>query len=60
MIYLESEKSKANKMMFFNKKQETTVEEEVINNILPMVSDENIKKYDFKPVQGDLHDAEKL
>ena len=60
VAYLESEKSKANKMMFFNKKHETTVEEEVINNILPMVSDENIKKYDFKPVQGDLHDAEKL
>lgn len=58
--YLESEKTKTNKMLHFNKKQETTVEEEVINNMLPLVSDQSTKKYNFKPVQGNLHDAEKL
>ena len=58
--YLETEKSKFSKMKDFNVKHIKTVEEEVINNMLPRVSTEHSEGSDFKPIQGNLYDAEKL
>ena len=47
-------------MNSFNKTKDLTVEEEVIDNMLPRVSNEYIESYPFKPVQNNLHSAEKL
>ena len=58
--YLENEKSKFSKMKNFNVKHKRTVEEEVINNMLPRVANEHTEGSDFKPIQGNLYDAEKL
>jgi hypothetical protein len=58
--YLESESSKFNKMKIFNRAQKNTVEEDIINNMLPRVASENGPMGEFKPVQGKLYDAEKL
>tara|TARA_B100000900_G_C20382447_1_gene635154 strand:+ start:174 stop:614 length:441 start_codon:yes stop_codon:yes gene_type:complete len=60
MTYLETELTKARKMRGLNIPHKTTVEEEVINNMLPRVSNESVTSYDFKPVQGNVHDAERL
>lgn len=58
--YLENETSKFNKMKHFNGRQKKTVEEDVINNMLPRVANENVSDSGFKPVQGNLYDAEKI
>ena len=58
--YLETESSKFSKMKQFNVKHKRTVEEEVIDNMLPRVSTEHTNGSDFKPIQGNLYDAEKL
>lgn len=58
--YLETERVKHRKMNSFNKTQNLSVEEEVIDNMLPRVSNEHVESYPFKPVQNNLHSAEKL
>ena len=58
--YLETEKKKSVKMNSFNKKSNVSVEEEVINNMLPRVANEYVESSPFKPVQNNLHSAEKL
>ena len=58
--YLETERVKFRKMNSFNKKEKLTVEEEVIDNMLPRVSNEYVESHPFKPVQNNLHSAEKL
>lgn len=58
--YLETERVKHRKMTSFNKTQNLTVEEEVIDNMLPRVSNEYVESYPFKPVQNNLHSAEKI
>ena len=60
MRYLDSENSKYYKMQNLNIKHKRSVEEDVINNMLPRVANENVLSSDFKPIQGNLHDAEKL
>ena len=60
LIHLENEHIKRSKMLKFNPKQEVSVEEEVIDNMLPRVSNETVESHDFKPVQNNLHSAEKL
>ena len=47
-------------MQNLNVKHNRSVEEDVIDNMLPRVANENILSSDFKPIQGNLHDAEKL
>ena len=58
--YLETEKNKSVKMQSFNKKSNISVEEEIINNMLPRVANEYVKSSHFKPVQNNLHSAEKI
>lgn len=60
LIHLENEHVKRSNMLKFNPKQEVSVEEEVIDNMLPRVSNETVESHDFKPVQNNLHSAEKL
>ena len=57
--YLETEQKKFKKMKSFNVKLKTTVEEDAINNMLPMTNNVNVES-GFKPVQGDLHSAKKI
>jgi hypothetical protein len=59
MKYLETEKKKYSKMKKFNVKHNTTVEEEIINNMLPMTNKRNVAAI-FKPVQGNLYSAKKI
>lgn len=59
MKYLETETKKYKKMKSFNVKHKTTVEEDVINNILPMTNNVKIISK-FKPIQGNLHAAKKI
>lgn len=59
MKYLETEKKKFSKMKKFNIKHKTTVEEEVINNMLPMTNERNVESV-FKPIQGNVYSAKKL
>mgnify|MGYP001300599031 CR=1 FL=1 len=59
MVYLESEKKKFSKMRSYNKKPTLTVEEEVINNMLPLTNKRNLEKI-FKPIQGNVYSAKKL
>lgn len=59
MKYLETEKKKFRKMKSFNVEHKTTVEEDVINNMLPMTNNVNVES-GFKPVQGNLHSAKKI
>ncbi len=59
MKYLETEEKKFTKMKSFNVKHKTTVEEDVINNMLPMTNNVNVES-GFKPIQGNLHSAKKL
>lgn len=58
--YLETERNKFSKMKNFNSYHKTTVEEDIINNMLPRVANEDRSTGGFKPVQGNLYDAEKL
>ena len=60
MRYLDNENTKYHKMQNLNVKHNRSVEEDVIDNMLPRVANENILSSDFKPIQGNLHDAEKL
>lgn len=60
MKYLESEHSKFSRMKKFNGHHKTTVEEDIINNMLPRVATEDHSTGGFKPIQGNLYDAEKL
>ena len=46
-------------MKSFNIKHKTTVEEDVINNMLPMTNNVNVDS-GFKPTQGNLHSAKKI
>ena len=57
--YLESEKKKFSKMKKFNVKHKTTIEEEVINNMLPMTNERNVESV-FKPIQGNVYSAKKI
>ena len=59
LTYLETEKKKFSKMKKFNIKHKTTVEEEVINNMLPMTNERNVESI-FKPIQGNVYSAQKL
>ena len=59
MKYLETEKKKFSKMKKFNVKHKTTVEEDVINNMLPMINERNIESI-FKPIQGNVYSAKKI
>lgn len=59
MKYLETEKKKFSKMKKFNVKHKTTVEEDVINNMLPMINERNIESV-FKPIQGNVYSAKKI
>ena len=58
--YLNTENSKYHEMQDLNIKHKRSIEEDVIDNMLPRVSNENVLSSDFKPTQGNLHDAEKL
>ena len=60
MVFLDTENRKFRKMNNMNIKHTRSVEEDVIDNSLPRVANENVNSNDFKPIQGDLHDAEKL
>tara|TARA_B110000261_G_scaffold47624_1_gene56145 strand:- start:1293 stop:1730 length:438 start_codon:yes stop_codon:yes gene_type:complete len=60
MKYLNTENSKYHEMQDLNIKHKRSIEEDVIDNMLPRVSNENVLSSDFKPTQGNLHDAEKL
>lgn len=60
MKYLDNENTKYHKMQNLNVKHNRSVEEDVIDNMLPRVANENVLSSDFKPIQGNLHDAEKL
>ena len=57
--YLETEKKKFSKMKKFNVKHKKTVEEEVINNMLPMTNERNVETI-FKPIQGNVYSAKKI
>jgi len=57
--YLETEKKKFSKMKKFNNKKTTTIEEEVINNMLPMTNERNVETI-FKPIQGNVYSAKKI
>jgi len=62
-IYLKrhvpSETKKYVDMQAFND-IEMTVEEEIINNMLPLTSNDEVFPPEYKPTQEDLHDAAKL
>jgi hypothetical protein len=60
MRLLDTENSKFRRMNNMNVKNARTVEEDVIDNMLPRVAGENVKTSDFKPIQGNLYEAEKL
>ena len=60
VMHLENENSKVKRMQNFNQKHQISVEEEVIDNMLPRVSNESVESHPFKPVQNNLHSAEKL
>ena len=60
IMHLENENNKVKRMRNFNQKHEVSVEEEVIDNMLPRVSIESVESHPFKPVQNNLHSAEKL
>jgi len=57
--HLPSETKKYTDMQSFND-VELTVEEEIINNMLPLTSNDNVFPPEYKPVQVNLHDAAKL
>ena len=59
MKYLETEQKKYSKMKKFNVKKSTSVEEEIINNMLPLTNERNIESI-FKPIQGNLYSAKKI
>jgi hypothetical protein len=57
--YLETEKKKYSKMKKFNVKHNRSVEEDVIDNMLPMTNERNVESI-FKPIQGNLYSAKKI
>jgi hypothetical protein len=57
--YVPSEETKFNEMMFYKLPQKT-VEEEIIDNMLPNVSTDALDEPAFKPVQEKLHSAAKI
>jgi hypothetical protein len=59
MKYLETEQKKYSKMKKFNVKSSTSVEEDIINNMLPLTNERNIESI-FKPIQGNLYSAKKI
>ena len=59
MKYLETEQKKYSKMKKFNVKKSTSVEEDIINNMLPLTNERNIESI-FKPIQGNLYSAKKI
>ena len=59
MKYLETETKKYSKMKTFNVKHKVSVEEEVINNMLPMTNERNVESV-FKPIQGNVYAAQKI
>ena len=59
MKYLETEQKKYSKMKKFNVKKNTSVEEDIINNMLPLTNERNIESI-FKPIQGNLYSAKKI
>jgi len=59
MKYLETESSKFSRMKKFNVRHKTTVEEDIINNMLPMINERNIESV-FKPIQGNVYSAKKI
>ena len=59
MKYLETEQKKYSKIKKFNVKKSTSVEEEIINNMLPLTNERNIESI-FKPIQGNLYSAKKI
>ena len=58
--FLDTERSKFKKMTGMNVQNTTSVEEDVINNMLPRVANESADTSFFKPIQGNLYDAEKI
>lgn len=60
MGYLDTEHSKFRKMNSMNVKHTRSVEEDIIDNMLPRVANESVKSSYFKPIQGNLYDAEKI
>ena len=58
MKYLETETKKYSKMKTYNVKHKVSVEEEVINNMLPMTNERNVESV-FKPIQGNVYAAQK-
>jgi hypothetical protein len=58
--FLDTERSKFKKMTSMNVTNTTSVEEDVINNMLPRVANESNETSFFKPIQGNLYDAEKI
>jgi len=58
--FLDTERSKFKKMTSMNVQNTTSVEEDVINNMLPRVANESTDTSFFKPIQGNLYDAEKI
>ena len=46
-------------MKKFNVKSSTSVEEDIINNMLPLTNERNIESI-FKPIQGNLYSAKKI
>ena len=57
--YLETEKKKYSKMKKFNVKHNRSVEEDVIDNMLPITNERNVESI-FKPIQGNLYSAKKI
>ena len=57
--YVPSEETKYNEMMFY-KMPEKTIEEEIIDNMLPSVATDALDEPAFKPVQEKLHSAAKI
>ena len=46
-------------MKTYNVKHKVSVEEEVINNMLPMTNERNVESV-FKPIQGNVYAAQKV
>ena len=46
-------------MKKFNVKHNRSVEEDVIDNMLPMTNERNVESI-FKPIQGNLYSAKKI
>lgn len=60
MVYMDTEVKKFKHMNKINVSNGRTMEEDIIDNMLPRVANESTNSSDFKPIQGKLHDAERL